>query len=62
MERRGAERYPGAFVQKTFKELEAAGKATVNPTNAAAATTAANGAEETGAIKEEDTGEGDADA
>ncbi|KAF6220496.1 hypothetical protein HO133_002929 [Letharia lupina] len=55
MERRGADKYPSAFLQKTFKELEAAGKATINPVNG----TAATGAEENDAIKEEDTGEGD---
>lgn len=55
MERRGADKYPSAFLHKTFKELEAAGKATINPVNGAAAT----GAEENDAIKEEDTGEGD---
>ena len=32
MERRGADKYPSAFLQKTFKELETAGKAVINPT------------------------------
>ncbi len=34
MERRGADKYPTAFLQKTFKDLEAAGKTTINPANA----------------------------
>ena len=60
MERRGAGKYPSAFLQKTFKELEAAGKMAINPVNGAAV----NGAEEEDveAIKEEDTGEGGDDA
>ena len=37
MECRGAEKYPAAFVQKTFKELEAAGKADLDTANSAAA-------------------------
>ncbi|KAL9134635.1 MAG: hypothetical protein Q9175_004175 [Cornicularia normoerica] len=60
MERRGAGRYPGTFLQKIFKELEAAGKTTVNPANGNDAATAVDGAKEEGdAIKQEDTGEGD---
>lgn len=55
MERRGADKYPSAFLQKTFKELEAANKTTINVANGAAT----NGAKEGDAIKEEDTGEGD---
>ena len=41
MERRGADKYPAAFVQKTFKELEAAGKAHLDATDDAESSTAA---------------------
>lgn len=30
MERRGSDKYPTAFLQKTFKELESAGKTAIN--------------------------------
>ena len=53
MERRGADKYPSAFLQKTFKELESAGKTTINGV-------ATNGAKDDDAVKEEDTGDGDA--
>lgn len=56
MERRGAGKYPSAFLQKTFKELEAAGKTAINPVNGA---TVAGGEDDDEDIKEEDTGEGD---
>ena len=58
MERRGADKYPTAFLQKTFKELEIAGKTTIdaNAMNGAAT----NGAKDNDATKEEDTGDGDA--
>lgn len=64
MERRGADKYPGTFLQKTFKELEAAGKTLINFANGTgAAADGANGAngtkEDDDAVKEEDTGEGD---
>ncbi len=56
MERRGADKYPSAFLQKTFKELETAGKTLINAIAVNAAAT--NGAND--AMKEEDTGDGDA--
>ena len=44
MERRGAEKYPIAFLSKTFKELEAAGKTDLNAANGNTDTgTASNG-------------------
>lgn len=56
MERRGAGKYPSAFLQKTFKELEAAGKTTI--TNAGNGAAAKDEGDE--AVKEEeDAGEGD---
>ena len=53
MERRGADKYPAAFVQKTYKDLEAAGKADLDATDgagfsAAAAAAAASGSKDTG--------------
>ena len=68
MERRGAAKYPTAFLQKTFKELEAAGKtdivaanpnndATNTPTTAAAAATT----DSTATVKEEEEDSGDDD-
>lgn len=55
MERRGAGKYPAAFIQKTFKELEAAGKDSINPVNVASADGAKDDSD---TVKEEDTGEG----
>ena len=73
MERRGAGKYPTAFLQKTFKELEAVGKTTIVaantnnnhtgsndaaiPTTAAALTT-----DNTATMKEEEHDSGDDDA
>ncbi|KAM0794948.1 hypothetical protein BDR22DRAFT_635103 [Usnea florida] len=72
MERRGAGKYPTAFLQKTFKELDAAGKTAIvaantndNRTGTNDTTTPATaGALPTGnsAIKEEEEDSGDADA
>ena len=50
MERRGSDKYPAAFLQKTFKELEAAGK-----TKAAGAGAEEEGVDEGEGVKEEDT-------
>ena len=36
MERHGADKYPSAFVQKTFKELDAAGQTAITPANGTA--------------------------
>ena len=58
MERRGADKYPAAFLQKTFKELEAAGKTAINDATADGTT----GAKDGEAVKEEDTGDGGDDA
>lgn len=58
MERRGSDKYPAAFLQKTFKELEAAGKTAINDATA----DGINAASESKAMKEEDTGEGGDDA
>ena len=52
MERRGADKYPAAFVQKTFKELEAAGKADLDATDDAGA--AASGSKDTDGAKSAD--------
>ena len=41
MERRGADKYPAAFVQKTYKELEAAGSAVLDNTDDAESSAAA---------------------
>ena len=41
MERRSANKYPAAFVQKTYKELEAAGKADLDTADSAASSSAA---------------------
>ena len=75
MERRGAEKYPIAFLSKTFKALEAAGKTDLNAANGNADTgTASNASTSNGTasttattdgddkdvvMKEEDTGDGD---
>ena len=72
MERRGAAKYPTAFLQKTFKELEAAGKTDIaaantnnnhtgtndasTPTTATAPTT-----DNTAPVKEEEQDSGDDD-
>lgn len=52
MERRGADKYPSAFLHKTFKELEAAGNTAIDPANAA---------KDDDAVKEEEEGEGESD-
>ena len=61
MERRGADKYPAAFIQKTFKELEAAGKANLDADNGAASSSAsaaagavASGTKETEGVKGSD--------
>ena len=56
MERLGAKKYPAAFIQKMFRELEAAGKTDID---AAASTSETNGANDDSAMKEEgETGDG----
>lgn len=57
MERRGADKYPVAFIQKTFKELEAAGKTDINAATATSASDT-NGAKDDDVVtKEEDMGD-----
>ena len=72
MERRGAGKYPTAFLQKTFKELEAAGKTTIVAANTndnhtgtndtTTSTTAGTLTTGNTAIKEEEQNSGDDDA
>ena len=59
MERRGAGKYPGAFLQKSFKELETAGKTTINPVKNA---TTDNGDEQVDANEEEEDADEGGDA
>ena len=55
MERRGADKYPAAFVQKTFKELEVAGKADLDTADSAASSSAtASGSKDTEGAKAAD--------
>ena len=58
MERRGADKYPCAFLQKTFKELEAAGKTTINVVANGAATNEAKEGDATKGAKEGDATNG----
>ena len=58
MERRGADKYPTAFLQKTFKELESAGKTAID---AAAAGTEEEKGDGEGVKEEEGSGDGDGD-
>ena len=60
MERHGSDKYPVTFLQKTFKELEAAGKTAITSANDASAD-GTNGVKDGEAVKEEDTGKGGGD-
>lgn len=52
MERRGADKYPAAFVQKTYNQLEAAGKADLDATDdAGSSDAAASGTKDTDGAK-----------
>ena len=59
MERRGADKYPAAFLQKTFKELESAGKTLISLANGTDDADGSKGGDDDAAVKEEDAGDGD---
>ena len=63
MERRGADKYPTAFLQKTFKELESKGTTVIDSAGAGTGTGTAEGegeGEGEGVKEEEGEGEGGA--
>lgn len=65
MERQGANKYPAVFVQKIFRELEAAGKTDIDAaasTSTATSTSETNGAKDDTVAKEEENGDGADDA
>ena len=51
MERRGADKYSAAFVQKTYKDLEAAGKADLGATDGGGSSSAASSSKDTDGAK-----------